>query len=245
MSLPLEDIRHDFFHALDHFPSDLVRTLWLLQSIDTQLNGCYYNTGKIGNIETSKYVEYLQLQLRRQSISLLRSVQYQKNILNREKIQLSKQLHTRKRYQSFIKKINEQKPTVNIHADDNSYEVKVAIRTPENKNLEPRYCICNDVSYGDMIACDNEDCPKQWFHYKCIHISIPPKGKWYCSIECKINDNKNKNKKNNCNSSITRRLKKMNNRQVLKITKQTEKTQISQKGRGRGRRKKEEYTKHV
>lgn len=22
---------------------------------------------------------------------------------------------------------------------------------------EPRYCICNQVSYGDMVACDNED----------------------------------------------------------------------------------------
>ena len=22
---------------------------------------------------------------------------------------------------------------------------------------EPRYCICNQVSYGDMVACDNDD----------------------------------------------------------------------------------------
>ena len=22
---------------------------------------------------------------------------------------------------------------------------------------EPRYCICNQVSYGDMVACDNAD----------------------------------------------------------------------------------------
>ena len=22
---------------------------------------------------------------------------------------------------------------------------------------EPRYCVCNDVSYGDMVGCDNED----------------------------------------------------------------------------------------
>lgn len=22
---------------------------------------------------------------------------------------------------------------------------------------EPRYCLCNQVSYGDMVACDNED----------------------------------------------------------------------------------------
>ncbi|KAF5295313.1 hypothetical protein FQA39_LY13178 [Lamprigera yunnana] len=45
---------------------------------------------------------------------------------------------------------------------------------------EPRYCICNQVSYGDMVACDNEDCPSEWFHYPCVGISAPPKGKWYC-----------------------------------------------------------------
>jgi len=30
---------------------------------------------------------------------------------------------------------------------------------------EPRYCICNQVSYGEMVGCDNGDCPIEWFHY--------------------------------------------------------------------------------
>jgi len=29
---------------------------------------------------------------------------------------------------------------------------------------EERYCICGDVSYGTMIACENEACEKEWFH---------------------------------------------------------------------------------
>nr|XP_023012819.1 inhibitor of growth protein 3 isoform X1 [Leptinotarsa decemlineata] len=45
---------------------------------------------------------------------------------------------------------------------------------------EPRYCLCNQVSYGDMVACDNEDCPSEWFHYPCVGITAPPKGKWFC-----------------------------------------------------------------
>lgn len=45
---------------------------------------------------------------------------------------------------------------------------------------EPRYCICNQVSYGDMVACDNADCPYEWFHYPCVGVTAPPKGKWYC-----------------------------------------------------------------
>ncbi|ALC48643.1 Ing3 [Drosophila busckii] len=45
---------------------------------------------------------------------------------------------------------------------------------------EPRYCTCNQVSYGDMVACDNDACPFEWFHYPCVGITQPPKGKWYC-----------------------------------------------------------------
>jgi len=45
---------------------------------------------------------------------------------------------------------------------------------------EPRYCTCNQVSYGDMVACDNADCPYEWFHYPCVGVTAPPKGKWYC-----------------------------------------------------------------
>lgn len=37
----------------------------------------------------------------------------------------------------------------------------VVEQTPEGEWTydpnEPRYCICNQVSYGDMVACDNED----------------------------------------------------------------------------------------
>jgi len=46
--------------------------------------------------------------------------------------------------------------------------------------------MCQQVSFGDMIACENESCPIEWFHYECVGL-LPgqgPKGKWYCSI-CK------------------------------------------------------------
>ncbi|XP_006820600.1 inhibitor of growth protein 3-like [Saccoglossus kowalevskii] len=45
---------------------------------------------------------------------------------------------------------------------------------------EPRYCICNQVSYGEMVGCDNDDCPIEWFHYGCVGLTEAPKGKWYC-----------------------------------------------------------------
>jgi hypothetical protein len=40
--------------------------------------------------------------------------------------------------------------------------------------------VCNNVSYGEMIACDNPDCIVEWFHYTCVNVTQQPKGKWYC-----------------------------------------------------------------
>ena len=55
---------------------------------------------------------------------------------------------------------------------------------------EPRYCYCDRVSYGEMVACDNDDCPREWvrflrshqFHYACVGLEHPPKGHWYCQF---------------------------------------------------------------
>ncbi|XP_060873284.1 inhibitor of growth protein 4-like [Metopolophium dirhodum] len=45
---------------------------------------------------------------------------------------------------------------------------------------EPTYCLCNQVSYGEMIGCDNPDCPIEWFHFACVKLITKPKGKWFC-----------------------------------------------------------------
>merc|ERR1712059_208902 len=45
---------------------------------------------------------------------------------------------------------------------------------------EPTYCLCQQVSYGEMIGCDNQDCPIEWFHFGCMALTTKPKGKWYC-----------------------------------------------------------------
>jgi len=45
---------------------------------------------------------------------------------------------------------------------------------------EPTYCICHQVSYGEMIGCDNPDCPIEWFHFACVGLTTKPKGKWFC-----------------------------------------------------------------
>ncbi|KAK3900106.1 inhibitor of growth protein 3 [Staphylotrichum tortipilum] len=49
--------------------------------------------------------------------------------------------------------------------------------------LEERYCLCNRVSFGTMIQCDNIDqCKLEWFHLECVGLAdIPARTtKWYC-----------------------------------------------------------------
>lgn len=45
---------------------------------------------------------------------------------------------------------------------------------------EPTYCLCDQISYGEMIMCDNDLCPIEWFHFSCVSLTTKPKGKWYC-----------------------------------------------------------------
>ncbi|XP_033743315.1 inhibitor of growth protein 1-like [Pecten maximus] len=45
---------------------------------------------------------------------------------------------------------------------------------------EPTYCLCDQVSYGEMIGCDNDACVIEWFHFNCVNLVNKPKGKWYC-----------------------------------------------------------------
>lgn len=87
-------------------------------------------------------------------------------------------------------------------------------------NDESRYCHCQNISYGEMIFCENPEviclpstcllvitifykrlsilqCPNgQWFHYECVGINKPPKGSWFCPV-CIANGNRKSNKDKN------------------------------------------------
>eukprot|EP01040_Poterioochromonas_malhamensis_P011634 gene11634-12693_t len=54
--------------------------------------------------------------------------------------------------------------------------------TLKKDDSEPVYCLCKQVAYGEMIACDNEDCPIEWFHYPCVNLSRKPKNSWICPL---------------------------------------------------------------
>jgi len=47
---------------------------------------------------------------------------------------------------------------------------------------EPRYCICNQVSFGEMVGCDNDSCVREWFHLGCVGLRTAPKANGQLSL---------------------------------------------------------------
>lgn len=64
---------------------------------------------------------------------------------------------------------------------DNQFTIPPGFDMPPDPN-EPKFCICGQIGYGEMIACDNRECEIEWFHYACVNITEPPgpSEKWYC-----------------------------------------------------------------
>lgn len=55
----------------------------------------------------------------------------------------------------------------------------------EAEDEDTMYCFCCRQSFGLMIACDNKECPYEWFHIDCVGIVEAPDEEWYCE-HCKI-----------------------------------------------------------
>lgn len=51
---------------------------------------------------------------------------------------------------------------------------------------ESDYCSCGKfIEDSPMIGCDDPQCSRQWYHFKCVGISLAPSGDWFCR-ECKL-----------------------------------------------------------
>lgn len=74
-------------------------------------------------------------------------------------------------------------------------EPVIEIKAEVEEEDTHKYCFCKQGSFGNMIACDNEDsCPNgEWFHYKCVGLQnvvealkyTVGKEKWFCSEFCR------------------------------------------------------------
>ncbi|CCF57894.1 hypothetical protein KAFR_0D02470 [Kazachstania africana CBS 2517] len=183
------DIRYSFINTLDHFPSDIIRTLWLIQSLDIKL-------------QKEKTTNQLRLTIVEQSEFLNSLIDEQISKLDEQKRKLKYQQIIKKRYFKLYKDYKPKRLKIKINLREKKFQELQKRKEDEirrkqemiDSNVE-RYCFCNDVSYGDMIACDNTNCKIEWFHYGCVGLKNEPTGKWYCSDTCKLEATKKKSKK--------------------------------------------------
>lgn len=83
--------------------------------------------------------------------------------------------------------------------DDGSLSESISSRPdgpPGDDADNSLYCFCQRVSFGEMIACDNDDCKFEWFHWSCVGINSSPKDDevWYCP-DCSTRMDKRRKKK--------------------------------------------------
>jgi len=94
---------------------------------------------------------------------------------------LSGSIHPRSRLsrQVTLKDVEESEPDADADA-----EGEEDIEGEDAEDDSTPYCFCRKQSYGDMIGCDNPNCPYQWFHILCVGVKTPLPDKWYCP-DCK------------------------------------------------------------
>ncbi|CCD25373.1 Yng1p NDAI_0F00540 [Naumovozyma dairenensis CBS 421] len=223
------DLRYHFLNTLDHFPSKLIRSLWVIQSLDFKLKHMDQpENNALADTDADEYFDFLQDQILSKAafttslienqIESLKSYEkqllLQKNIIIKNK-RFSNQLPVDNVMKSTRSKIITTPTIITKPKKKTTFKIKLTLKDTSNilKPVSPKivaapppllYCFCQRPSFGEMIACDNINCPNgEWFHYECVGIkpSSPPKGEWFCSEHCKLlvtmpkKDNNNKGKK--------------------------------------------------
>jgi hypothetical protein len=59
---------------------------------------------------------------------------------------------------------------------------KKARKTNSNQQSNKRMqeCNCNGRGRGEMVGCENPNCPSEWFHLECVGLTRVPTGSWFC-----------------------------------------------------------------
>ncbi|KAG5440872.1 hypothetical protein PCK2_000027 [Pneumocystis canis] len=196
-----DDVLCAFSDITEHFPVDLLRSLQLIRKLDDESTSCINELDNLAlTLSTAHPEQYLKMaQLlktatQNRAITLTETYKLYKTV--ERHLQTIDQTLQRLR-EAWLR--NQHAETMTTATIESSLPKKKQRQDQFTK--EPRYCFCNQVSYGRMIACDNRNvpffffsailfspnhlqCEKEWFHWDCVRITSAPKGKWTCSDEC-------------------------------------------------------------
>jgi inhibitor of growth protein 3 len=70
--------------------------------------------------------------------------------------------------------------TISTKKEDVDGDALMGEPEDDERDDDKKYCVCQNVSFGDMVACDNDNCPMEWFHWNCVGLKSEPKGQWIC-----------------------------------------------------------------
>lgn len=63
----------------------------------------------------------------------------------------------------------------------------IGLQEPQKEREEEKnpsghlWCTCRRMSFDDMVACDNQNCPIQWFHMTCVNMTMANVPlQWFC-----------------------------------------------------------------
>lgn len=168
-------------HGMAELRTELKRSLGLIGQID---NKASQMTGKLdtllesiqnngSNDQTARAVSQIV-----ESILFLRS----NSVAEAEYIDQTVE-HIRNQIELEIVKLRDPAFRYAIPLDEPQQKSgkKKVVLTFNASEEEPRYCLCDDISYGEMIACDDPKCEIEWYHLACVGLQHAPKtGKWFC-----------------------------------------------------------------
>lgn len=88
-----------------------------------------------------------------------------------------------------VKRAGRNSPSLNdseLSESGSGEEEEEQLRNPDLIDLDDEeennrvYCLCQKVSSGNMVGCDEDACKYEWFHWECVGLKSEPPGKWIC-----------------------------------------------------------------
>ncbi|CAH1733357.1 unnamed protein product [Aphis gossypii] len=196
----------DLMNRLENLPVELQQNLTLMREIDLRAQQVISDIGK----QTDKYFKskaYLT-DKNKKKMNRIQGQFDKAKAYGDDKVQLA--IQTYALVDEQIKKLDAYLARSSDTFDDTAIDATIHMQGgSQNKKLrrtkknghsvkifdmpvdpnEPKYCLCQQVSYGDMICCDNPECSIEWFHFECVNLTTKPKKKWFCP-NCKKTDKK-------------------------------------------------------
>ncbi|SCV03631.1 LAMI_0H09714g1_1 [Lachancea mirantina] len=176
------DVRYSFLDVLDHLPCDVIRSLWTIQGLELRQD----ESREFDDQEALKEAQHIEQLIAQHRTQLQARIEDMKAFSAIKARQEARQAAVEVRTKSS-KNPKRAAENLVVHEPVATNPLKIKINLRLRRQEESVYCFCRDVSYGPMIACDNDNCPTEWFHYECVGITKPPKGneKWFCSDKCR------------------------------------------------------------